>query len=212
MTPKRKPRQGVGCVDRVPVLRSFLVAFGNPCENQRTLITATDWLEDLAARGWMGDRDPASLRQRLPDDEAGWESFVLSTFDVGFPAPPVPLLETHYLKEGSVSGALHENILFYKRFGCEPLKGDADGPDHLRRQLGFLLFLFWLEENAGSPSETARGARLAQADFIRRHLLPWLPDAAKAARKNAHPVWEALLTALSVWLAGIAGGMKKETA
>lgn len=196
----------------MPVLRSFLLAFGNPCENQRSLITATDWLEDLAARGWMGGREPASLRRRLPVDEAAWESFVLSTFDVGFPAPPVPLFETHYLREGSVSGALHENILFYKRFGCEPVQGDADGPDHLRRQLGFLLFLFWLEENPGSPPETTRGARLAQADFIRRHLLTWIPEAAKAARRKAHPLWEALLTALSVWLTRIAGGTKGETA
>lgn len=207
MTPGRNSPGGAGCVDRVPVLRSFLLAFGNPCGTQRSLIAATDWMEDLAARGWMGDRDPAALRRRLPDDDAGWESFVLSTFDVGFPAPPVPLFETHYLKEGSVSGALHENILYYRKFGCELVKGDADGPDHLRRQLGFLLFLFWLEENPDAPPETVEGARFARTEFIRRHLLNWVPKAAKAARTKAHPLWEALLTALSVWLAGtVAGG------
>lgn len=191
-------------MNRETLLRSFLVAFGNPGREQRNLILSSDWMEDLASRGWMGDRDPESLRENLPTDDSDWESFVLSTFDVGFPAPPVPLFETHYLKEGSTPEVLHENILYYKKFGCELTKGGADGPDHLRHQLGFLLFLSWLEDRPDTLPENIRGARLARTDFIRRHLLNWVPKAAKTAGEKAHPLWEALLTALSVWLAGMA--------
>jgi TorA maturation chaperone TorD len=203
----KKPR-GTPASDRETVLRSFLLAFGTPGREQRNLILSSDWIEDLASRGWLADRDPESLRKNLPDDDAEWESFFLSTFDVGLPAPPVPLFETHYLKEGSISAVLHENILYYKKFGGELAKGDADGADHLRHQLGFLRFLFWLEDHPDTPPETARGARLARTDFIRRHLLNWVPKAAKTARKKAHPLWEALLAALSVWLAGVAEGGK----
>lgn len=190
--------------DRETVLRSFLLAFGTPGREQRELILSSDWIEDLASRGWMGDRDPGSLRENLPDDDADWESFVLSTFDVGFPAPPVPLFETHYLVEGSTPEVLHENILYYKKFCCELTKGGADGPDHLRHQLGFLLFLFWLEDRPETPPETTGGARLARIDFIRRHLLNWVPKAALAAKEKAHPLWGFLLTALSACLAGMA--------
>lgn len=191
---------GAAATDRETVLRSFLLAFGTPGREQRDLILSSDWIEDLASRGWLADRDPVSLRKNLPAADAEWESFFLSTFDVGFPAPPVPLFETHYLKEGSISAVLHENILYYKKFGGELAKGDADGADHLRHQLGFLRFLFWLEDRPDTPSEIARGARLAQSDFIRRHLLDWVPRAAQAAGKKAHPLWGALLAALSAWL------------
>lgn len=199
-------------VDRKPtreaLARSFLLAFGRPADEQRDLILASDWLEDLASRGWLGGHDPGKLREGLPRESGEWESFLLSTFDVGFPAPPVPLFETHYMKEGNAPAVLHENVLFHKAFGCEVSEGDADNPDHLRHQLAFLLVLFWLEDRSGADPETVESARRARTDFIRRHLLNWVPKAAKAARKKAHPLWEALLTALSVWLTGVAAGGK----
>jgi len=189
--------------DREALARSFLLAFGRPAGEQRDLILASDWLEDLASRGWLGGSDPGRLRQGLPRDIGEWESLFLSTFDVGFPAPPVPLFETHYMKEGNTPAVLHENVLYYKAFGCEVSKGDADNPDHLRHQLAFLLVLFWLEDRSGAPPETVEGVRRARRDFIERHLRPWIPKAAVLAGKKAHPLWEALLLALCAWLAEV---------
>jgi len=185
---------------RFAMARSFALAFGPPGEAQRALLGGSDWLEDLAARGLLGGREPSDLRQGLPPDPGGWESFVLSTFEVGCPAPPVPLLETHYLAQGSRGAVLHENILFYKAFGGRREAGAAESPDHLRTQLGFVCFLCWLEEEAGAPAETVGAARRARRDFVERRLLSWLPEAARAARQGAHPLWAALLEALATWL------------
>jgi hypothetical protein len=187
--------------DRMAIARSFLLAFGRPGKEQRDLILGSDWLEDLASRGWLGKGDPRKLRKGLPRDPGEWESFVLSTFDVGFPAPQVPLIETHYRKEGSTPEVLHENILYYKAFGCELTEGDSDNPDHLRHQLGFLVILCWLESGAGAPPATARSARAARKEFVERHLLSWLPNAARQAERKAHPLWGGLLQALRAWLA-----------
>jgi len=186
---------------REALARSFLLAFGRPAEEQRDLLLASDWLEDLASRGWLGGRDPGKLREGLPRDSGEWESLLLSTFDVGFPAPPVPLFETHYMKEGNAPAVLHENVLFHKAFGCEVSEGDADNPDHLRHQLAFLLVLFWLEDRSGADPETVEGARRARREFIERHLRSWVPRAAAQAEKKAHPLWGALLLALDAWLA-----------
>lgn len=180
--------------------RSFLLAFGRPGKEQQELILSSDWLEDLASRGWLGPETPRALRGDLPRDPGEWESFVLSTFDVGFPAAPVPLFETHYRKEDSVPEVLHENILYYKAFGCDLSNGAADNPDHLRNQLGFLLILCWLEERPGGPADSVRAARCARADFLERHLLSWLPEAERVAREKAHPLWGGVLGALGAWL------------
>lgn len=185
---------------RSAVARSFLLAFGRPGKEQRDFLLSSDWLEDLHSRGWLRGTDPKGLREGLPEDLAEWESLFLSTFEVGFPAPTVPLFETHYLKEGNTPAAVHENILFYKAFGCEVAAGDADNPDHLRHQLAFLLVLFWIEDGSSSSPDAIESARLARRDFIGRHLRPWIPKAAALAGKKAHPLWEALLLALSAWL------------
>ncbi len=120
---------------------------------------------------------------------------------LGTSVPPVPLFETHYMKEGNAPAVLHENVLFYKSFGCEVSESDADNPDHLRHQLAFLLVLFWLEDRSGADRETSEGARRARREFIERHLRSWVPRAAAQAEKKAHPLWGALLRALDTWLA-----------
>ncbi len=186
--------------DRMAVARSFLLAFGRPGREQQDLILGSDWLEDLASRGWLGAESPRDLREGLPRDPGEWESFVLSTFDVGFPAPPVPLFETHYRTEGSTPEVLHENILYYKTFGCEMAEGAPDNPDHLRNQLGFLLILSWLEERPEISDESVRAARAARVEFVERHLRSWVPEAEKMARKKAHPLWGGLLRALGAWI------------
>lgn len=195
---------------RAAVARSFLLAFGKPGKEQRDFLLSSDWLEDLHSRGWLGGTDPKELREGLPEDMAEWESLFLSTFEVGFPAPAVPLFETHYLKEGNIPAALHENILFYKAFGCEVAAGDADNPDHLRHQLAFLLVLFWIEDRSLASPDTIEGARLAGRDFIERHLRPWIPKAAALAGKKAHPLWGGLLLALSAWLAETVEGLTRD--
>jgi len=186
--------------DRMALARSFLSAFGRPGKEQQELILGSDWLEDLASQGWLGKADPRTLREGLPRDPGEWESFALSTFDVGFPAPEVPLFETHYLRDGSAPGILHENILYYKTFGCELAEGASDNPDHLRNQLGFLVILCWLESGAEASPETVRSAQAAREEFVGRHLLSWLPEAAKVAERKAHPLWGGLLRALCAWL------------
>ena len=110
-----------------------------------------------------------------------YESEYLAIFEVGMPEPPVPLFESaHYKKIPPQETAL-ENALFYEVLG---LKSDSavGTPDYLITQLEFVSALQYLRENAASDAARSQLTKMEQ-DFIARHLLNWLPLAAKRLQK-----------------------------
>jgi len=107
----------------------------------------------------------------------------IATFDVGTPAPPVPLIESHYNKREPVPRILHENILFYRQFGLQLRDSAMENADHLRHQLEFtqhlLAYLARFQESGKAAASTQVACALR--DFVTRHLLSWLPEATACA-------------------------------
>ncbi len=90
-------------------------------------------------------------------------------FEVGPGRPPCPLYEGSH-RSGRMK-IMEELVRFYGHFGLRPQPGDQ--PDHLCAELEFMHYLS-LKEAAAPRSQTSSYA-LAQRDFLKRHLCPWLP-------------------------------------
>jgi DMSO reductase family type II enzyme chaperone len=119
----------------------------------------------------------------IPGDFQLYESQYIATFDVGQPHPPVPLIESHYNKAEPVPRILHENILFYTRFGLELREDFAESADHLLCQLSFMAHLLRLLQQHVEVNNAEESAQFVHAigDFSDRHLRSWIPRAVEAS-------------------------------
>jgi len=143
-----------------------------------------NWLRsDPARRVWQmlskGVEQSVPADLPVPQDFSHYEEGYLAAYDVGFPAPPCPLQESHWRPDQPTSGVLHENILFYQHFGLRVRPGGSLPPDHLLQQLEFLSVLC-VHEGTGlerqDASVTAQFAR-AREDFLARHVRTWIGKA-----------------------------------
>jgi DMSO reductase family type II enzyme chaperone len=119
-----------------------------------------------------------------------YEQQYLAAFEVGLPHPPAPLIESHWRDEPAPR-VLHENILFYRRFGLELRRPSAEHADHLRHQLELMCHLCRLELRARSARKMDEAGQLALArsDFAARRLADWVPHAAAAMERAAPGSW-----------------------
>src|ERR1043166_9392909 len=123
-----------------------------------------------------------------------YESTYIALFDVGMPEPPVPLFESAHDKSHRAQEIALENTFFYEVLGLKSDPGRAV-PDYLVTQLEFLAALRYTREHT-SEEYTAVSLARAEAEFLERHLLNWLPAAkAKLDRTNVagFPVMMTLL-------------------
>ena len=147
------------------------------------------WLKEA----WVGSvwevlamRLDSTLPRRLPlpvTPEA-YEQEYLATFEVGLPHPPCPLIESHWNRREPVSHVLHENTLFYQRFGLALRSRET--ADHLRHQLEFLHYLCC---RAAKETDLVEQIAWARADYIERRLLTWVPLAAERLSDLAPDTW-----------------------
>jgi len=91
-------------------------------------------------------------------------------FEVGSDGPPVPIRED--LQTGQRGGTREDLVRFYNFFNYSLADKFAWAPDHLSVQLEFMHFLCFREASA---DEDALSYQLAQADFLQRHLIKWVP-------------------------------------
>ena len=127
-----------------------------------------------------------------------YESAYIALFDVGMPEPPVPLFESAHDKSHPAQEIALENTYFYEVLGLKSDPGRAV-PDYLVTQLEFLAVLRYTREHTSEESTAVSLAR-AEAEFLERHLLNWLPAAkAKLDRTNA-PGFALLMTILVQFL------------
>lgn len=89
-------------------------------------------------------------------------------FDPGINDKACSLREGAHI-EDDASGLFEELMRFYSFFGLEREEG-AEMPDHLSVELEFMHFLTHLESQAADDPESLASLRLAQHDFIERHL------------------------------------------
>jgi DMSO reductase family type II enzyme chaperone len=100
------------------------------------------------------------------------ETLYTTCFDM--PLCPIPFQETIFRK-GEVSREdVQEGVVrFYEHFGLELKSDERDFPDHLVAELEFMAFLSAKEANALAHQKDATPYRLAQRDFLARHLCKW---------------------------------------
>ncbi|MBI2877973.1 MAG: molecular chaperone TorD family protein [Candidatus Tectomicrobia bacterium] len=114
-----------------------------------------------------------ALSVSLPDPPPALEELqeaYTNLFDVGMGGPPCPLYEGSYVGWGRTQ--LFEELLrFYEFFGLELSPSGRELPDHLTVELEFMHYLTFQEAQAEDPFPY----RLAQRDFLSRHLAHWVP-------------------------------------
>ncbi len=119
----------------------------------------------------------------------GFEVAYVATFDNGFPEPPCPPYEGLYNKNMERAQVMVEVSEFYRHFGLAMSQdeGKRELPDYLCAELEFLAFLAFKEAQAAheGAGELLQGYRLAQKDFLERHMAGWLPAFAARLEQEA---------------------------
>jgi DMSO reductase family type II enzyme chaperone len=165
----------------------------SPCEAARQLADAVDGLPfPLDATTRPAGSQPTTLEalRRLAGDgdpvraAAAVAASHAALFEVGDRGPPLALREE--LAPGANPAAKEEVARFYEHFGYELGEDYAWRPDHVSVLLEFMHFLAWHEVQRASTGEAedhglAAGLRIAQRDFLRRHLAGWLPGVVAVA-------------------------------
>jgi DMSO reductase family type II enzyme chaperone len=155
------------------LVRVFAFAFGSPSQERYDLLTKFGKFRDYAE----------------------YEALYIALFDVGSPEPPVPLLESAHHKAVPAQQIALECMDYYEIVG---LKADTSryAPDHLVTQLEFLAAIRYLRSQQPEDDNLFR----LEQDFTKRHLLSWLPSAAKKLKKERVAVFGGLLDELAVFL------------
>ena len=127
-----------------------------------------------------------------------YESTYVAVFEVGLPAPPVPLQETAHDDSNPTPQTVLENVDFYQVLGLN-VDPARFAPDHLVTQLEFLSAVRFIRDNAPDPENRQSLVQL-ERDFIERHLLNWLPIAEEKLAREGTPIFPVLLTLLLAFL------------
>ncbi|MBZ5681080.1 MAG: molecular chaperone TorD family protein [Acidobacteriia bacterium] len=127
-----------------------------------------------------------------------YESTYIALFDVGVPEPPVPLFESAHDKSHPAQETALENTYFYEVLG---LKSDPSRavPDYLVTQLEFLAAIRYTRENTREEATAVALAR-AEAEFLERHLLNWIPTAKAKLDRTGAPGFAVVMTLLMQFL------------
>ena len=119
----------------------------------------------------------------LPQED--FESEYISTFDIAFgPSHPCPLHESDYRDDVSSTDITEELLRFYEHFQVKLSDKEKDYPDHLVVELEFMAFLAKKEADAVKRGTDPEPYRLAQADFLERHLAKWVPKLDEKVQKR----------------------------
>jgi DMSO reductase family type II enzyme chaperone len=112
-------------------------------------------------------------------DEAFQVEFI-SLFEVGMGGAPCPLHSGYYSRDRMRD--LEEVVRFYRFFDYEPNRTPDRFPDHLVFELEFMAHLVARES---AETDAVDSLRLAQRDFVTRHLAGWTPQLHKNIEERA---------------------------
>jgi len=179
---------------RLAVYRFLLAALDKPTPAQHAWLAGPDFPPALAtACAPFGL--PCPEGELFPESFGDHESRYLACFEVGLPAPPVPLLASHYNTREPAPRIIHEHILYYRCFGAWSAERSVESADHLLNELSFLIRLDELLRAGAVESESIVRAR---RDFLVRQAARWPARAAAAAEeKHLPPVYCVLLALLA---------------
>ena len=108
--------------------------------------------------------DPSATHEEM-------QEAYIRLFEVGPGHPPCPLYEGSH-RRGRPK-IMEELVRFYEHFGLRHQEGDL--PDHVCAELEFMHYLAFKQAAARRAGTDGEPYRLAQRDFLARHLNRWLP-------------------------------------
>lgn len=148
----------------------------------------------VAAESLPYDLEPAMDGLVASGRYVDFQAEHLRLFEVALGVPPCPLYSGLY--RGGRKAVMEELTRFYNYFGLSIEQGSGELPDHVTTELEFMHFLAFKELAALTHDADAAPYRRAQADFLERQLVSWLPALeAKLQRLDPPPFYHAL-----VWL------------
>lgn len=154
------------------VYRLLADAFSFPAEPLAEALSSGDWSDQISA---LAEHLPYELScPLLPEHEVApaiLQQDYVTTFEVGVGRPFCPLYEGSH-RSGRMK-LMEDIVRFYEHFGLKPQPGDQ--PDHLCAEFEFMHYLAFKEAVALAHSDPVTDVRLAQLDFLQRHLCKWLP-------------------------------------
>ena len=151
----------------------FAQAFSYPRKDQYDLVAsgaAQARLRGVFSRLPFAVALDEELRFSLPWEEV--EPEYINAFDV---APACPLHEGLIVQDGSRQALLQDLLRFYDHFGVHLREEPREYPDHLCVELEVMAYLAEEETKADGSEGTLQALRLAQRDFLERHLGAWFP-------------------------------------
>ena len=126
------------------------------------------------------------MQDRLPDDVADDViedlSIEMTRLLEGPGLPAAPPFASHYV-HGSLMGPVTIQVAeTYRLWGVEDVSGTQTPPDHIALLFGFLSFL---ADDPSIADVDHQHRLLVSREFIRRFLLPWLPNFTTALKDSA---------------------------
>ncbi|WP_082140237.1 molecular chaperone TorD family protein [Halomonas sp. PR-M31] len=184
------------------IYRLAAVAFGHPLPETQQAFADGSFNQALDS-AWQAVTGRPWPCQPASASFAELESGYISTFHHGRQGrPQVALVAGEYddLLDGQVRPAFLLNVqAFYKHFGLQAALGDegrTEEPDHLSAMLEFMAVLTHLEAQALAQHKAPDAYRLAQRDFLKRHLVPLLAAIQREAASEKRLTLDATLIRL----------------
>ncbi|MEE8384471.1 MAG: molecular chaperone TorD family protein [Dehalococcoidia bacterium] len=161
---------------RSRLYRQFADGFAYPDRDSFTSLKAGRFRDDTEAmcRALSYDLAPSLDGLVASGDYVDFQAEYLRLFEAGMGIPPCPLYSGLY--RGGRKSVMEELTRFYNFFGLSVEQGAGELPDHVTMQLEFMHFLTFKELAALHRGEDASPYRRAQADFLERQLVSWLPS------------------------------------
>jgi len=139
------------------------------------------WGDELSGHlSILGSASSGDDPLRLDVSDEAFQVEFISLFEVGMGGAPCPLHSGYYSRDRMRD--LEEVVRFYRFFDYEPNRTPDRFPDHLVFELEFMAHLVTRES---AEADAIDSLRLAQRDFVTRHLAGWTPQLHKNIEERA---------------------------
>lgn len=166
--------QGVQALNRSYLLLAR--CFHHPSDDLYAALTDSRFSDDLKS---LIESLPFGLSLRgsfAPSlSREDFEAEYINCFDLGQGAPPpCPLYESAHRDDLDWREIFEDLVRFFEHFDVKPNETARDYPDHLVAELEFIAVLAARETDAADQGRNPDSYRLAQLDFLERHLGGWV--------------------------------------
>lgn len=152
-------------------------------------------IADLGGDGADGLERNYVFPIRSQDERTG---IYLELFELG----KMPLYEGSFRPQDGREGIQEELLRFYHFFAVELSERNRDFPDHIVTELEFMIHLVRLEAAVLKEGRDPTSFRVAQRDFLDRHVLIWATEMKKRQFGSDAGIYSTLVS----WLAAFTQG------